>query len=78
MIAPPTGITKFKKFADFPLDNTQAKDFPVVMHISEKFGMLLCASKLGYLYVYEIKNAVLLYKNKISQGPIFVGAVDRA
>lgn len=36
----------------------------------------MALSKFGFLYVYEVNNAVLLHKTKVSDGAIFVGAVD--
>lgn len=76
--APPAGVTKHKKNADFPLDPNFPGDFPVVMHISQKYGLALLATKHGFLYAYEITSTQLVYKTRISDSPIFVGTKDSA
>jgi clathrin heavy chain len=43
------------------------------MHVDAKHGMLYCATKIGYLLVYEISTNVLLSRVRISEKPIFVG-----
>jgi len=44
------------------------------MHIDSTHGMLYCATKIGFLYIYEISTASLLSRFKISDKPIFTGA----
>jgi clathrin heavy chain len=43
------------------------------MHIDSKHGMLYCATKIGFLYVYENSTASLLSRNRFSDKPIFTG-----
>jgi clathrin heavy chain len=49
-------------------------DFPVVMHISSKFGLLYVVTKFSFLYVYEITTASLIHRARISQDTVFIGA----
>ena len=44
------------------------------MHVDAKHGMLYCATKFGYLFVYELSTASLLSRVRISEKPIFCGA----
>jgi len=46
------------------------------MHISKKFGVLYVVTKSGFLYLYELSTASLLYRNRISDAAVFVGAKD--
>ncbi len=43
------------------------------MHIDAKHGMLYCATKIGFLFIYEISTASLLSRARISDKPIFTG-----
>jgi clathrin heavy chain len=73
---PLAGATKHKKNADFPLDPQFPKDFPVVMQVCKKYGLLFLVTKMGFFYAYEITQTQLLYKTRISDSPVFVGARD--
>lgn len=44
------------------------------MHIDPTHGMLFCATKIGFLYIYEISTASLLSRTRFSDKPIFTGA----
>ena len=46
------------------------------MHVCTKYGLLLWATKFGFLYAYEITTTQLVYKQRISDSPIFVGTRD--
>ena len=47
-------------------------DFPVSMHISEKYGVIYVVTKNGLLFVYDLETATAIYRNKISNDPIFI------
>jgi clathrin heavy chain len=47
-------------------------DFPILMQCSERFGILFIITKMGYLFIYEIMNAVLLFRQRITDSLIFV------
>lgn len=49
-------------------------DFPVLMQAVEKYGVVFVITKFGYLYIYEIANAVLLYRQRITDSLIFVAS----
>jgi clathrin heavy chain len=42
------------------------------MQAVEKFGVVFVVTKFSYLYIYEISNAVLLYRQKLTDSLIFV------
>ena len=47
-------------------------DFPVSMHISEKYGVIYVVTKNGLLFVYDLETATAVYRNKVSNDPIFI------
>lgn len=46
------------------------------MKVAEKYGMLYVVTKFGFLYIYELSNGILLFKNRISEAAVFTGAKD--
>lgn len=44
------------------------------MHVDKAHGMLYCATKIGFIYIYEISTAVLLSRYRYSDKAIFTGA----
>lgn len=75
-VAPPQQYQKFKKIVDFPVDQNFQGDFPVVMKVTEKYGLLYCVTKFGFLYLFELSTGALIFKNRISEAAVFVGAKD--
>jgi len=61
---PAAGQPKFKKSADIQIQ--QDGDFPVLMQDCPKFGVLFIITKFGFLYMYEVSTASLLYRQKIT------------
>jgi clathrin heavy chain len=53
---------KFKKSIDIQIAPDAAGDFPVLMQAVEKYGVVFIITKMGYLYIYEISNAVVLFR----------------
>ena len=47
-------------------------DFPVSMNVSEKYGVIYVVTKNGLLFVYDLETATALYRNKISNDPVFI------
>ena len=47
-------------------------DFPVSLHISEKYGVIYVVTKNGLLFVYDLETATAVYRNKVSNDPIFI------
>lgn len=46
------------------------------MSVADKFGMLYVVTKFGFLYIYELSNGILFYKNRISEAAVFTGAKE--
>ncbi len=47
-------------------------DFPVLMQVSAKYGLLFIITKMGYLFMYETSRAALIYRQRITDQLIFV------
>ena len=47
-------------------------DFPVNMSISEKYGVIYVVTKMGLLFVYDLETATAIYRNKVSNDPVFL------
>jgi clathrin heavy chain len=41
-------------------------DFPVLMQVAPKYGLLFIITKLGYLFMYETSRAALIYRQRIT------------
>lgn len=68
-----TGQTPFtKRQAELFFPPEFGDDFPVSMHISEKYGVIYVVTKNGLLFVYDLETATAIYRNKISNDPIFI------
>jgi clathrin heavy chain len=52
----------------------QAGDFPVLMQDCPKFGIVFIITKMGFLYMYEISTAALLYRHKVTDQLCFVSS----
>jgi clathrin heavy chain len=59
---------------DFPIDPNFPNDFPVYMQVSGKYGILYAATKAGFLYGFELTTASPLFRVRISEQSIFIGA----
>lgn len=44
------------------------------MQAVEKYGVVFIITKMGYLYIYEISNAVALFRQRITDSLIFCAA----
>jgi clathrin heavy chain len=44
------------------------------MQAVEKYGVVFVITKFSYLYIYEIANSVLLYRQKLTDSLIFAAA----
>jgi clathrin heavy chain len=42
------------------------------MQAVDKYGIVFVITKFGYLYIYEISNSILLYRQRITDSLIFV------
>ncbi|EGC39262.1 hypothetical protein DICPUDRAFT_45258 [Dictyostelium purpureum] len=55
-----------------------ASDFPVAMQISEKYEIIYMVTKLGYIHLFDLGTASLIYRNRISSENIFVTAFEES
>ena len=69
--APNGADAKFKQSAAFSYPPDVQGDFPVVVHTVEKYGILFIVTKFGYLFVYVMGSAALIYRQKITTSLIF-------
>jgi clathrin heavy chain len=53
---------KFKINTEIAMAPDAIGDFPVLMQVSPKFGLIFIITKLGYLFMYETSRAVLIYR----------------
>jgi len=72
---PPEGIPKHKKVSEITYSPDVPSDFPVFMHLSQKYGVLYIMSKFGHLFLYELSTGALLFRQAISspQDSVFIG-----
>ena len=61
---PAPGQQKIKRSADIQIQDSN--DFPVLMQDCPKYGVLFIITKAGFLYMYEVSTASLLYRQKIT------------
>ena len=65
--APPEGVAPFgKKAADIYFPPEAAQDFPVAMQVSNKYDCIYMVTKFGYMHLYDLESATLIYMNRIS------------
>ena len=77
--AKPDGVAAFgKKNCDIYFPPEAAQDFPVAMQISDKYNCVYMVTKFGYLHLYDLESATLIYMNRISAETIFVTAAHEA
>ena len=65
---------KFKAMAEVQMVSDAPNDFPVVLHIIDKYGMVFLITNTGVLYVYEITSGALVFRSKISEDPCLFSA----
>lgn len=68
----PATAPKFKRSVEIQMPPDVQNDFPVLMQAVERFGVVFVVTKFSYLYIYEISNSVLLYRQKLTDSLIFV------
>eukprot|EP01006_Ploeotia_vitrea_P036086 TRINITY_DN65965_c0_g2_i1.p1 TRINITY_DN65965_c0_g2~~TRINITY_DN65965_c0_g2_i1.p1 ORF type:complete len:1702 (-),score=356.35 TRINITY_DN65965_c0_g2_i1:154-5214(-) len=47
-------------------------DFPVAVQASAKHGLIYLVTRTGYLYLFDVFTATLIYSDMVTQEPIFV------
>lgn len=53
---------------------TGAGDFPVAIQIDDKNGIIFMVTKFGYVHLFDLVTATVIYMNRISAETIFVTA----
>lgn len=69
---PANGEQKFKKTVDIQFPPDVQGDMPLMIHCVEKYGTLFIVTKLGYLYMYEMSQAALLYRSRVTDQTLVV------
>lgn len=68
---PAPGNQKFKINCEIAMDAQAIGDFPVLMQVSPKYGLLFIITKMGYFFLYETSRAALIYRQRITDAMIF-------
>lgn len=71
-LSPPKDEKAFKRKSTpiyFPPE--AAADFPVAMQVSDKHKVAYIITKYGYLHIFDIHSAELIYMNRISADTVF-------
>ena len=51
-------------------------DFPVLMDILPKFGVIFLATNSGYLFIHEITKGILIFKCKVSEDSLLFSSIN--
>jgi clathrin heavy chain len=69
---PSPGQQKFKVTTDIQMAPDAVGDFPVLMQVAPKYGIIFIITKMGYLFMFEVSSAALIYRQRITDQLIFV------
>lgn len=69
---PAPGANKFKVSSEIQMAADAIGDFPVLMQVAPKYGIIFIITKFGYLFMYEASTAALVYRQRITDQLIFV------
>jgi clathrin heavy chain len=69
---PAPGANKFKVSSEIQMAADAVGDFPVLMQVAPKYGIIFIITKFGYLFMYEASTAALVYRQRITDQLIFV------
>ena len=67
-----SGAPPLKKSAELFFPPEFADDFPVSLHVSERFGLVYVVTKMGLLFVYDLATGAAVYRNRVSADPVFL------
>lgn len=65
-----------KKAVDVYFPEEAVNDFPVAMQISKKYGIIYMITKYGFIHLYDLETASVIFMNRISSETIFITAPD--
>ncbi|KAG7890259.1 hypothetical protein KL907_004218 [Ogataea polymorpha] len=63
-----------KKSADIFFPAEIANDFPVAIHVSNKYGIVYVLTKFGFIHLYDLESGKKIFLNRISSDPIFTAS----
>ena len=58
----------------FPPEATN--DFPVSMQVSQKYNIIYLVTKYGFIHLYDLETAAVIFMNRISSETIFTTCAD--
>ncbi len=64
--APSPGQPKFKVSTEIQMAPDAVGDFPVLMQVAPKYGIIFVITKFGYLFMFEASRAALIYRQRIT------------
>ena len=63
---------------DLPVPGDAAADFPVGMKVSKKHDIVYIATKLGYVYLFDLYSGNVIFRHRVSAAPVFATALHEA
>lgn len=69
---PPENSKYPKKAVELFFPPEADADFPVAMHITDKYNIVFVVTKFGFLHLFDLDTGTLIYRNRISSDTIFV------
>ncbi|KAG2382938.1 hypothetical protein C9374_004905 [Naegleria lovaniensis] len=69
----PSDAPAFERKA-VPIQFPTQGDFPVAMQASDRHGVFFMITKSGFLYMYDVESATLIFSNRISDDALFITA----
>ncbi|KAL6066534.1 Clathrin heavy chain [Balamuthia mandrillaris] len=67
-----------KKQTDLFFPPEASQDFPVALQVSTKYSIIYMVTKFGYIHVFDLESATLIYMNRIVTDTIFVTAPQQS
>ena len=65
-----------KKAVDVYFPPEATNDFPVSMQVSQKYSIIYLVTKYGFIHLYDLETAQVLFMNRISSETIFTTCAD--
>ena len=65
-----------KKAVDVFFPAEAVNDFPVAMQVSQKYSVIYMVTKYGFIHLYDLETATMIFMNRISSDTIFTTAPD--
>lgn len=79
MSTPAAGNKPFsKKAVEVHFAPDAPTDFPVAMQASKKYNVFYLFTKMGYIHVYDMETAALIFMGRMSNETVFATAVHAA